>query len=300
MTPAAVLVAVLLLAGCSGKSAPAPVPVPLPSLSVAPPNVDHIVVIVEENKPSGSILGSAEAPYLNRLARDYALARSYTAITHPSLPNYVALTSGTTAGITTDCHPDECSAGVASIADRVEASGRTWKIYAEGMPAPCGTSDAGAYATKHVPFLYYPNIRDNAARCAATVVPFTRFESDLASGRLPDLSVITPDLCNDMHDCSIGTGDAWLAERVPKILGSTAFAGNSLLVITFDEGRGSDNSVVTVFAGPAARRGVGSSVAYTHYSLLRTIGAVWGLDPLTGNDAGAPVMSDLLRTAGNG
>jgi phospholipase C len=127
------------------------------------------------------------------------------------------------------------------------------------------------------------------------VVPFTQFAADLASA-LPAFSFISPNLCNDMHDCSVATGDAWLAREVPAILASRAFtAQRSLLVVTFDEGDSSDNVVDCVFAGPAAKRGFVSSRPYTHYSLLRTIENGFGLPVLTGDDAAAIPMSDLLR-----
>ena len=261
--------------------------------------LDHVVIIVEENKPATSILGNADAPYLNTLATDSAVAVNYTAVTHPSLPNYLAMTGGTTAGITDDCNPPggRCQARVPSIAGEIDASGRTWKMYAEGMPAPCAKSNSGTYAVKHNPFLYYPSVTKDTAYCAAHVVPFTQLSRDLASASgLPDYAFISPDLCNDMHDCSVRTGDAWLSHVVPTILASAAFTGrNSLLVITWDEGSRSDNAVSTIFAGPAAKTGYRSEVAYNHYSLLHTIEQAWGLAPLTDHDSGAPTMADLLR-----
>lgn len=257
-----------------------------------------MVVIVEENKPASSIVGSPNAPYLNALAREYASATDDNAITHPSLPNYLALTSGTTAGITTDCNPgDGCLAHVPNITAAIEKSGRSWKMYAEGMPSPCHAQNSGRYAVRHNPFLYYPTVTDDATYCAMHDVPLTQLAADLASAAtMPDYAFISPDLCNDMHDCSIATGDRWLSRQVPAILTSPAFAsGRSLLVITFDEGDRMSNTVPLIFAGSAAKRGYRSHRSYTHYSLLRTIELEWGLAPLTGNDAAATPMTDLLR-----
>ena len=298
----------LAVSGCTSSSplhasASAPGISPRPSGPTVSPNpagvLDHVVIIVEENKPATSILGNADAPYLNSLATESALAANYTAVTHPSLPNYLALTSGTTAGITNDCNPPggRCQAHVRSIADEIDASGRTWKMYAEGMPAPCTKSNSGRYAVKHNPFLYYPSVTKDTAYCAAHVVPFTQLSYDLASASaFPDYAFISPDLCNDMHDCPVRTGDAWLAHVVPTILASAAFTGrNSLLVITWDEGSRSDNAVSTIFTGPAVKSGYRSAVAYNHYSLLHTIEQAWGLTPLTDQDSGAPTMDDLLR-----
>jgi phospholipase C len=302
---AGLVLASALLAGCStptdGTPAPGPVGTPTPTGPAATPfpagsGPEHIVLILEENEPAENVLGADDAPYLNGLASTSAVAANYSAITNPSLPNYLALTSGSTNGITTDCSPADCGVDVPNLADRVEASGRTWKIYGEGMPEPCADENADPYAGRHIPFLYYADIGGDPARCRRSVVPYAQLAADLAAGTLPSLVFVTPDLCNDMHDCPISTGDAWLSREVPKILDSPAFAGDSLLVITFDEGTREHNDVATVFAGPLARRGTSSDVAYSHYALLHTIEALWGLEPLTENDANAPIMADLLRT----
>lgn len=170
-------------------------------------------------------------------------------------------------------------------------------MYAESMPAPCTAGNSDPYAVKHNPFMYYPSVTDNKASCAAHVVPLTQLSGDLkAAASLPNYVFISPNLCNDMHDCPVATGDAWLSHQVPAILASHAFTSqNSLLVITWDEGADNNNTVSTIFAGPAARRAYRSGVAYSHYSLLHTIESLWGLAPLTDNDRNAPVMSDLLN-----
>ncbi|MGL3807144.1 alkaline phosphatase family protein [Paeniglutamicibacter sp. R2-26] len=262
--------------------------------------IGHVVVIVEENHSRSSILGNRDAPYINKLAAANALATNYRAVAHPSLPNYLAMTSGTTARITTDCTPgDGCMAEVPNIAELLEASGRTWKMYAQSMPAPCTAADSGTYAVRHNPFMYYPGVTGDSASCRAHVVPLPRLDEDLRSAAgLPDLVFIAPNLCNDMHDCSVATGDAWLSHLVPRILASPAFTTqNSLLVLTWDEDEndGGNNTVPTILAGPAARQGVESRRPYNHYSLLRTLENLWGLPPLTANDGKAATMDDLLR-----
>jgi phosphatidylinositol-3-phosphatase len=302
---AAILATLLALSGCGMPDQTAPAPNrgvrPTPSASVPrhPGALDHVVIIVEENKPATTIIGNPDAPYLNALAAKFALAANYTAIMHPSLPNYLAMTSGSTGSISTDCNPRDagCQMHEHSIVEEIEASGRTWKMYAENMPAPCSSVDYRKYAVKHNPFLYYLSVTSDPVYCAAHDVPFTQLARDLARrGGLPDYAFISPNLCNDMHNCPIATGDAWLSQRVPEILASPAFSrGNSLLVITWDEGSQSDNAVSTVFAGPAAKRGYRSQTAYDHYSLLHTIEKGWGLAPLTDNDRNAPTMDDLLR-----
>lgn len=261
--------------------------------------MQHIVVIVDENKPAESVIGNAAAPYLNRLAHAWALATGYRAVTHPSLPNYLALTSGTTAGITTDCNPPggDCLDRGPNLAESLDRAGRTWKMYAESMPKPCATANTSLYAVKHNPFLYFPSVTSDPAYCAAHDVPYDTLTSDLSgTATLPDVAFISPNLCDDMHDCSIATGDAWLAANVPRILGSQAFTRQrSLLIITFDEGDSADNRVACILAGPAAATHTVSAAGFTHYSLLRTIEQAWGLHPLTANDADAAPMTALLR-----
>ncbi len=312
---AAVLLA-LVLAGCtangtattSGESSAAPTSSgtpPVTSAATGAPKstaasgaIRHIVVILEENKPATSIIGNPDAPYFNGLATRYAHASDYSAVSHPSLPNYLALTSGTTGGITSDCNPPRgsCLVTTPNLADSLQKAGLGWRMYAEDMPAPCTVQNSGLYAVKHNPFLYYPSVTASAASCAAHDVPFSRFGNDLASAStLPAFSFISPNLCNDMHSCPVATGDAWLAREVPLILASPAFTTQrSLLVVTFDEGDSGDNTVACVFAGPAARAGAASAVPYTHYSLLRTIEDAFRLPTLNAGDAAASPMADLL------
>jgi len=286
-----------LLAGCTP---PAPTPDPTTTSSSHPAELQHVVIIMEENKAASAVRGNRAAPYLNSLADQFSVATDYRAVSHPSLPNYLAITGGTTAGITSDCNPPggRCQADTRHIGDEIAASGRTWKMYAEGMAAPCSTKNNGQYVVKHNPFLYYPSVTSVRAFCAAHDVPFSQFATDLATiSTLPDYSFISPDLCNDMHSCSVATGDAWLAREVPLILASPAFTQqNSLLIITFDEAESLSlgNSVLCIFAGPAARQGYTSSTPYSHYSILRTLEIAWRLQSLTRNDATALPMTAML------
>ena len=263
------------------------------------PELEHVVIIVEENKPYAAIIGNGNAPYINSVLKEGASAANYSAITNPSLPNYIALTSGTTAGITNDCSPSTnsgCEANVTNIADSIEKSARTWKMYAEDMPNACATENSGNYAVRHNPFVYYPNIRNDRKRCVDHVVPFTEFEKDIADSKLPNYAFISPNLCNDMHDCSVKVGDQWLSKQVPAILGSSSFSNSrSLLVITWDEGARWDNNVPTIFLGSAARKDYVSDHVYNHFSLLRTIENEWRLPTLTDNDKRAVPMNDMLK-----
>ena len=262
------------------------------------PAMDHVFVVVMENHAYSSIIGSSSAPYINSLVASGGLATNYYAVAHPSLPNYLALVGGSTFGITSDC--TTCWISSPSIADNLESAGRSWKAYVESMPSACYVGDSSPYAQKHNPFVYFNSIRTNATRCKAHDVPYTQLAVDLQSASTtPNYAFITPNMCNDMHDCSVATGDAWLKQQVPLILKSPAFTTQrSLLAITWDEDDSSSaNHVPLIFVGPGVRAGATTSLGYNHYSLLHTFEAALGLPALTSVDAGAPPVSDLVASS---
>ena len=271
---------------------------PTKPLTPKPAALEHVFIIVMENKEYGAVIGSPQAPYINGLAQRYATATDYNGVTHPSLPNYLALTSGSADGVTTDCTPPSagCEVNVSNIADELEKSGRTWKEYAESMPSNCYMDNSGEYVTKHNPFEYYTDIVTHTSRCNAHVVPYTQLASDLQSTQTtPNYAFITPNLCDDMHDCSVASGNNWLAANIPAILNSKAFTTqNSLLVLTWDEGDSASNRIPTILIGPNIKRGYQSSKAYNHYALLHTIEAAWDLPGLTANDKQAPLMNEFF------
>ena len=264
------------------------------------PSFDHVFVIVMENHAYNQIIGSSAAPYINSLATSGGLGTNYTAVAHPSLPNYLALAGGNTYGITSDC--TTCWVSAPNIADNLEAAGKSWKAYQESMPSACFVGDSGSYVQKHDPFIYFNNIRTNASRCQSHVVPYTQLATDLRStSTTPNYAFITPNSCNDMHDCSIQTGDSWLSQQVPQILGSPAFTSQrSLLALLWDEDDfTSANQVPLILLGSGITPGYRSGASYNHYSLLHTIEAGLGLATLTASDAGAPIMSDFVGATAN-
>jgi acid phosphatase len=252
-----------------------------------------------ENHDYADVWNTAQTPYTTALADASARAANYVAIAHPSLPNYLDLYAGSNYGITSDCNPSSsCHSGARNLADNLEAAGLTWKGYFENMPAPCTVSDSGSYIAHHNPFIYFDDIRTDASRCAAHVVSYGALSADLGSAaRTPNYALIVPNNCHNTHDCSISTGDTWLAGNVPAILASPACTTERcLLILTWDENDGTaGNQVLTVFAGSAARGSAVSGVRYNHFSLLRTVESVLGLPTQTANDAAAAPMSDLLR-----
>jgi hypothetical protein len=246
----------------------------------------HIAVIVMENEEYHDIIGSRQAPFINALAHRYALATSMFAIAHPSLPNYLALTGGSTFAINSDC--TGCSVGKTSLVDQLEAAHVTWRAYMENLPRPCFTgSSAGEYAKKHDPFLYYRRIVGSRASCR-NVVSLARLSLDERAGALPRFAWITPNLCHDMHDCSVTDGDRFLASLVPPLLRSLGPRG--LLFLTWDEGTTEDGCcrlasggrVAEIIAGPGARRGAVMRSPADHYSTLAAIEDLLGLPRLRG------------------
>jgi len=249
------------------------------------PAFRHVVVIVFENHEYGDVIG--HAPEFDALARRYALLERSYAVTHPSLPNYLALVSGSTQGIGSDC--TTCFVSAPSLADTLEAAGKTWKTYAEGLPRAGFTGPfSGRYAMKHDPFMYFRAVRSDPRR-RARIVPLAGFRRDLASGRLPDFSLVVPDMCHSMHDCSLATGDAWLRGFLGPAL--TGFGG-TLVLVTFDEGSsdaGGGGHIATLALGPLVRPGARSAQRVTTYGLLRTIENGLGVRPLGASAAARPV-----------
>jgi acid phosphatase len=255
------------------------------------PSFDHVVVIVFENKESTSVLGNRAAPTFNAYARRYANLTRYYGVTHPSLPNYLALVSGSTQGITTDC--TDCVVDAKSLADTIEASGRTWKTYAEGLPAPGFLGGfSSRYAKKHNPFAYFRDIASDPAR-RARLVPLSQLDTDVRTKALPNFSLVVPDLCHSMHDCSVSVGDTWLRSQIGRFLKLP----NTVVFVVFDEGGTSvlGGGHTAAFAlGTAVRPRSRFTGVTSHYGILRTIERAWGL-PLLGHSAHAAPITGIWK-----
>jgi hypothetical protein len=276
-------------------------PAPCGKLSARAARYTHVLWILMENHSYGTIIGSAQAPYINGLARECGLATNYHNISHPSLPNYVAATSGlglaALSPFTSDCSPSpSCSTSAPSIFGET----KSWRSYEESMPSDCDRADAGEYAVRHNPAVYYTKL----AGCAARDVPYTVLASDLAHGTLPAFSFVTPNLIDDMHDGTIVDGDAWLSRNVPPILGSSLFKTGRLAVfITWDEGEGgaSDNCaadttdvgchVATLVLSASTKAGTRSGRPFNHYALLASTEKLLRLRPLGQARAAASVVA---------
>jgi phospholipase C len=296
-------------------------------------NYQHVFVIMMENTGYKALIGNPNAPWINAAAGKYGLATNYFGVTHPSQPNYIAATAGI-QGLDSD--NDETLA-VPNVVDQLESHGKTWKAYMQSyslctsqLDHMCGDQ---LYERKHNPFVSFLDVQTSPARMA-NIVDLSQLNSDLAAGTVPDYVWISPDQCNDMHGrstagaCNFGnvqglisTGDAFLSDTVGKIMSSSAWTGNSAIFIAWDEsdftgsgfgGFGDDSGccdsvagqggghVVTLVISHSDHAARTSSVAYNHYSMLRTIQDGWQLGCLgfTCDTANVPAMSDLVGPRG--
>jgi hypothetical protein len=273
---AVALAVAVVVAGAGAGWAQAPVPA-----GVGLPRPDHVLILMLENKSYAKVIGSPRAPYLNQLAAAGANFTSAWAETHPSQPNYLALFSGGTRGVTTDHCVD--LGDTPNLGRQLFRAGLTFAGYAEDQPElafrPChfGTT----YVRRHAPWHSFGNLPRWSLRTGA-MFPWGHLD------RLPTVAWFTPNLCHSTHDCNLPTGDAWLAATLPAYV-TWAATHNSLLIITFDEaGRSVANQIPTIFVGPMVAPGDSAQVI-NHYSILRTIEDMYGLAPLAKAAAAAPI-----------
>jgi hypothetical protein len=278
----------------SGEPSPPESRQPVPNASGLP-QLRHVYLLILENKSPDQIGDADEAPYYASLLRANASTTDYHAVARPSQPNYIALFSGSTHGIDDDkVH----NLDARTIADQLEKVGKSWHVYAENVPEGCYTGETasdgrdgtGTYARKHEPAISFDAIRHDPARCAR----ITNFSS-FRAGEV-DFSLILPNLCHDMHDCSVAEGDRFLRDWIPRLVDGAGWTDRDLLVITFDEGAGRDqqNELLTLFAGSLVKPGFRSPVRYDHYSLLRTFEDAWGLGCIA-NSCSAAAMTDMFK-----
>ncbi|MDQ1603217.1 MAG: phosphatidylinositol-3-phosphatase [Actinomycetota bacterium] len=267
----------------------------------APAHYQHVIWVVFENHSYGDLIGPVgsteqqRAPYLNWLARHCGLATDYHSVTHPSLPNYLAMVSGGTGGLRTDCLPSACPQDLRTVFDQLQAHSRSWRVYAESMPAACTKTDAGPYVARHNAPTYFPA---RTTACRARDLPMGSLSAghlvdDVRAGSLRALSLVIPNQCHNTHDCSIATGDRWLSKAMQLILGGADYReGGTAVFVTYDEGAGGysgqscstdpDRSchVVTLVVSPTTTPGTRSSTRFDHYALLETTEHLFGFTTL--------------------
>ncbi len=294
----------------------------------APMPPRHLIVIMMENESRGSIVGSTKAPYQTALAHQCGELTNMWAITHPSLPNYLAMNSGVeTLGTFHDCPPryatQTCISNDANVFQQLQTAGLSWRGYAEDMTGNCQLTGNGSYAPRHNAPVYFTDLATapagQASACATYDVPMGslssrtgQFYSDLASGGLPSYSLIAPNLVDDAHSSSITTGDSYLQQLIPLITAGPNYqAGDTDIVVTYDEGAGSDKkqdedctnqaldtagkqsscNIPFIVAAPYEPAGTSDAAFCTLYCLTRTIESTFGL-PLLGH-AADPATRDL-------
>jgi len=301
------------ISAAAGGSAPRATPstTGLCATRATAPTYKHVIVIIEENHSYGSIVGSSSAPYLNRVIASCGVASNVHNVTHNSLPNYLALVGGVPLSqlgpFLNDCAPGSCSHLLAGSNLFNQLSTRGAMSYEESMPTSCARSSSGNYAVKHNPAVYFSDL---SAGCSTHDVALGSTSNSpllraLSSERTaPAFSLVTPNLCNDMHDCGVGTGDAWLSTWLPRITSSTVYkAKDTAVFIVWDEGQGgyagescaanqSDSSchVATIVVAPSVKKGAKVSTAFTTYSLLKTFEDLLGLPELNSATTAASMV----------
>ncbi len=260
------------------------------------PQASHVFVVVEENHSYSSVIGSSSMPYLNSLANQYGLATQYYANTHPSIGNYFMLTTGQ---IVTNDDSYTGTVSVDNVVREMMKAGKSWRSYAEDLPAPGYTGgNTGNYLARHNPFSYFSDVRQDAALANSSLVPFSQFSADLAASHLPQYAFIVPNMYDDAHECPNGinaclaTADSWLRHNIAPLIADPEFAKDGVLVIWFDEAD-TDNTngggkVPLVFISPAwSKSGYTSSTFGQHQNLLRFTMDALGVSKVPGAGANA-------------
>jgi hypothetical protein len=286
---------VLALAGCAANVAMTPPP---PASSV---RFGHVFVVVEENANYSDVIANPAMPYLNGLANQYGLATNYFANAHPSIPNYFELATGQVLTLIDASTPRTFPVSTDNVVRELLAAGKTWKSYAEDLPSIGYTGDdTGLYAVRHNPLAYLTDVQNNTQQ-VQNLVPFSQLAADLNTANLPEYSFIVPNLCNDAHNCPLGTADGWLKTNIDPVIMSPQFQKDGLLIIVFDEANTLDltaggGHVFAVIVSPLAKRNYKSIAFYQHQSVLRLTLEGLGVTKLPGDAAAAPAMWELFTT----
>ncbi|PYT94064.1 MAG: hypothetical protein DMG36_06510 [Acidobacteria bacterium] len=288
------------LADSAGNKASAGFSIDITSATQGGAPFGHIIIVVEENTDYASVVGSSSAPYLNSLINQYGLATQYYANTHPSIGNYFMLTTGQILTNDDGQTPQSFPVSSDNVVRELLAAGKTWKGYAEDLPSVGYTGDSiGNYAVRHFPLAYLTDVQNDATQ-KQNLVPFTQFASDLSSSKLPNYSFVTPNLCNDAHDCSFSTADTWLHNNIDPLIKSPLFMKDGLLIIVFDES-GGDNThgggrvVCALISGAVSKKAFQSTTLYQHQNTLRLTLEGLGVKTLPGSASSAPAMWEFFN-----
>jgi phosphatidylinositol-3-phosphatase len=261
------------------------------------PTFSHVFVVVEENRNYSSVIGSSSMPYLNSLASKYGLATQYYGNTHPSIGNYFMMTTGQ---IITNNDGFTGTVTADNVVRHLLAAGKTWKAYEEALPKVGYLGpDTGNYARRHCPLSYFSDVVNSSVQ-RNNLVPFSQFAKDRAANAFPQYSFITPNLCNDAHNCSLTTADTWLKNNIAPLISSSSFKNGGLLIILFDES-GNDNThgggrIAWVAVSPLwSKLGYKSTTLYQHQSTLRLTLQGLGVKTYPGAAANANNMAEFFK-----
>ena len=260
------------------------------SATPAPRPVTKVLVVVEENHSLAQM--RTGMPYAFSLARRFGYALGYRAITHPSLPNYLAIAGGSAFGIHDDGPPSGHRLPGSSVFGEAVARGRTANVYAENMPRPCATRDSGSYVVKHNPWVYFPAER---AQCRKHDLGLAAFSAAVRGGHLPQIGMLVPNSCHDAHDCSLERADAWFEGVMRQVFAGPDWrSGHLLVVLTADEDDGAHhNDVLTVVIHPSLHHRV-ATTRLNHYSLTRFLAQVAHV-PAPRQAASAPSLASAFN-----
>lgn len=261
------------------------------------PTFDHVVLVVEENHSYSDVIGTSAMPYLNSLASKYGLATAYFANGHPSMPNYLMLTTGqieSSSDAFTGTIDDN------NVVRALVKAGKSWKAYLESIPSKGYLGgDAPPYVRRHNPFSLLSDVQKDPSQ-AANMVPFTQFASDVANNSLPQYSFVAPNVNNDAHNGTLAAADSWLQSNIAPLIASSSFQSSGLLIITFDESETTDvdhggGHVATLIISSKSKSNYQSSTVYQHQSILRLILVSSGLaTPYPGQAGNAPDMTEFF------
>lgn len=291
---AVIALVVVVCAAASAWSAPARASA---KTSSTIPKFKHVVVVMFENHGYDDIVGNSDAPTFNSLATEYAQLTDYDAVAHPSLPNYLAIVSGSTQKLKNDCPKNNCVFKGKNLADSLDKAHKTWKVYAENLPKAGATGQyyggTNGYVKRHVPFMWFKDISSSKKR-RAHIVPFTKLAGDVSHKTLPAFSLIVPNLEDDMHNGTVAQGDTWLNTNIVPLLTSPALGSNGVVFVVFDEAMETDTTgggghIDVLALGPAVTPGSTFATLTNHYGLLRTIEDAWKLPRLAKSLHATPI-----------
>ena len=309
-TSTAIIAAQVALKSASSSGTHTPTPNPTPTPTLGKLSFGHEFIVMEENTGYSSVVGNAAMPYLNSLISQGGLATNYYANTHPSLPNYLWITSGNDDGVTSDvCTGDGQPIGPVVSNDNIIrhfiAAGTSWRTYQENLDSPgyMGCGPASTYDTDHNPFRDYTDVQDSSAQ-QQNIVPFTQFATDLQNNTFAQYNFISPNVFNDGHTGTLAQADQWLLTNIGPLLTTPMFqpGGDGLLIITWDEGALTDATnggghAAWIVIGPQVKPGYTSAAFYQHPSTLRLMMEGLGLASFPQQAASAPEMTEFFNLA---